>query len=129
MGGGGQYLERSDAVQFDAGPPGQGRPEAAAKLAGILRALLADPATRLALGQFSRSLVVSRYSLERAAELQLAAYTQAVSGADLAADAARAGLGVARHKAVRKLRRWRGTAAADDFNTVARMRTGGLSRV
>jgi glycosyltransferase involved in cell wall biosynthesis len=120
---------------FGLGPPGQGRPEAAAKLAGILRALLADPATRLALGQFSRSLVVSRYSLERAAELQLAAYTQAVaarqavSGADLAADAGRAGLGVARHKAVRKLRRWRGTAAADDFNTVARMRTGGLSRV
>jgi glycosyltransferase involved in cell wall biosynthesis len=118
---------------FGLGPPDQGRAEAAATLAAILRPLLADPAARLALGQFSRSLVVSRYSLERAAHTQLAAYAEAVavrqsvSGAELAADAARAGLGVARYKAVRKFQGWRGTAAADDFNTVARMRAGGLS--
>jgi len=113
---------------FGLGPPAHGRAEAAVRLAAILRPLLGDPQARLALGQFGRSLAVGRYSLERAAKVQMDAYAEAVSSraavslASLAADAARAGTGLACYKAGGKLRRWRGTAAADDFNTVARMR-------
>jgi hypothetical protein len=39
----------------------------------------------------------------------------------LIADAARAGVGVFRHKLTRKWSRWRGTVAADDFNSVEAM--------
>ena len=46
----------------------------------------------------------------------------AVSRLNLTADAASAGMGIARYKSVRRWQRWRGTAAVDDFNTVARMR-------
>ncbi len=114
---------------FGLGPPGHGRPQAAARLAGILRGLLGDAGQRAELGQYGRSLVVARYSLDHAARTQLAVYERAasvcagVSRLDLAADAACAGIGVARYKTARKWQQWRGSAvAADDFNTVAAMR-------
>jgi|HubBroStandDraft_1064217.scaffolds.fasta_scaffold05787_2 glycosyltransferase involved in cell wall biosynthesis len=113
---------------FGIGPGDQGRAEAAARLVTILRGLLGDSQRQAALGQFGRSLVIDRYSLDRAAQTQLEAYGRAASAAagvsrrELTADAARTGVGVARYKAVRKWQRWRGTAAVDDFNTLARMR-------
>ena len=113
---------------FGLGPRQHGRAEAAAKLAAILRGLIGDTERQAVLGQFGRSLVVDRYSLDRAAQTQLDAYSNAVavcsrtSKMSLAADATRSGLGVARYKAIRKLQRWRGTSAVDDFNTVTRMR-------
>jgi phosphatidyl-myo-inositol alpha-mannosyltransferase len=113
---------------FGLGPPEHGRAEAAARLVAILRPLLGDRHRQATLGAYLRSLVVDRYSLDRAAGTQLEAYARAaaacagVTRISLAADAALAGIGVARYKTVRKWQRTRGTAAADDFNTVAKMR-------
>src|ERR1022692_251400 len=108
-----------------------GRAASAARLVPILRELLGDPAMCARLGQYGRSLVVDRYSLDQAAATQVEAYTSTigacarVSRLDLAADTARAGIGVLHHKTRRKWQRWRGTVAIDDFNTVARMQGAG----
>jgi phosphatidylinositol alpha-mannosyltransferase len=113
---------------YGLGPPEHGRAQAAARLAAILRDLAPDPARRASLGQFARSLAVSRYSLERAAQVQIEAYAEAItqcsdtSRLELAADATRAAASLAYYKTHRKWQRLRGTAAVDDFNTVARMR-------
>jgi len=113
---------------FGLGPPEHGRAEAAAKLTAILRDLVDDTARQVSLGQFARTVVVERHSLDGAAKIQLDAYAQAIatcagtSRFELLTDAARAGSGMARYKALRKWQRWRGRAAVDDFNTVARMR-------
>ena len=99
-----------------------------AKLTAILRDLADDRQRQISLGQFARTMVVERHSLDVAAQIQLDAYARAIethcatSTTDLLADAARAGAGMARYKALRKWQRWRGTAPVDDFNTVARMR-------
>lgn len=113
---------------FGLGPAAEGRPQSAARLAEILRRLLADPAARAGLGDYGRSLAVERFSLERAATTQLEVYALAAqacarpSQLRLAAQAARTGASLMSHKTRRKVQRWRGTVAADDFNTVARMR-------
>jgi glycosyltransferase involved in cell wall biosynthesis len=111
---------------FGLGPPEHGRSEAAARLTTILRDLAGDSERRLSLGRFARTVVTSRHSLEGAAKIQLDAYAEAISTGpatsrlDLLTDAARAGVGMARYKVLRKLQRWRGHAAVDDFNAVAR---------
>ena len=113
---------------YGLGPRDHGRAEAAAKLTAILRDLAADKARQLSLGQFARTVVVERHSLDGAAQIQLDAYARAIeennatSRVELLADAVRAGAGTARYKALRKWQRWNGRAAVDDFNTVARMR-------
>lgn len=113
---------------FGLGPPEHGRAEAAAKLTAILRDLAGDSQRQVSLGKFARTVVTDRHSLEVAAQIQLDAYTEAIelrqatSRIELLADAVRAGAGVARYKAQRKWQRWHGSAAVDDFNTVARMR-------
>ncbi len=113
---------------FGLGPPEHGRAEARLKLTAILRDLAGDAARQVSLGQFARTVVVERHSLEGAAQIQLDAYARAIKAShaasrlELVADAARAGAGMARYKAVRKWQRWHGRAAVDDFNTVARMR-------
>jgi phosphatidyl-myo-inositol alpha-mannosyltransferase len=104
------------------GPDGAGRAEGAARLAQILPPLLADPATRARLGAYGRTLVVERYSLDHAAQLQEEVYTRATAAAarptagQRAADAARTGAGANWHKARRRVQRWRGTVVIEDFN-------------
>jgi glycosyltransferase involved in cell wall biosynthesis len=111
---------------FGLGPPEHGRSEAAGRLITILRDLAADAERRLSLGRLARTVVTSRHSLENAANIQLDAYAEAIAAGpvtpriDLLTDAARAGAGIARYKVLRKLQRWRGHAAVDDFNSVAR---------
>lgn len=97
-----------------------------ARLAGILRPLLADPGRRAELGGLSRRLVEDRFSLAAAAARQEQVYVAAgrPGRAAAVADTARTVTGVTRHKVRRKWERWRGTVATDDFNAVAG-RTGG----
>lgn len=108
---------------YGLGPQGDGRPVGAVRLTRILRGLLDDPASWARLGRYGRSLVVENFSLDQAAATQEDVYATAIAAAgrvsntELAADAARTGLGVARHKLVRKWQRWRGTAAPADFGT------------
>src|ERR1019366_5032456 len=107
------------------GPEGDGRPEGTARLMGILPALLADPATRARLGEYGRTLVVQRYSLDHAAARQEEVYASAVrttahpSAIRLAADATRTGTGAFWHKARRRWQRRRGTVVSEDFNVVS----------
>jgi glycosyltransferase involved in cell wall biosynthesis len=113
-----QFLRRG---WYGLGTARDGRAAGALRLTSILRGLLEDPTARARLGEFGRSMVVERYSLERAAATQEAVYAAAVaapaqpSAVVLAADAARTGAGVLRHKTVRKWQRWRGTIVIDDF--------------
>lgn len=107
-----------------AGSEADWRAAGAARLAGILRPLLDDPATRIRLGEFGRGLVAERFSLDHAAELQEEVYVSVTDAASrlgttrLAADAARTGQGALRHKAKRRWQRWRGTVAIEDFNVL-----------
>lgn len=119
---------------YGLGAEGDGRAVGAARLVSILRGLLDDPVAWARLGGFGRSLVVQRFSLDRAAELQEHVYYCAIETAarssvlDLAAESARTGLGVFRHKAARRWQRWRGTVIVDDF-AVARDAAHGGRRV
>lgn len=98
---------------------GQSGPEAAvARLVTILEPLLAMPQRRYELGMWGRRLVVDRFSLERAAEMQEDHYRRAgatgrprPSGESLVA----AGRFVA-YKAERAMQRLSGSRATDDFN-------------
>jgi len=98
------------------------RAAGAARLAGILRTLLPDPATWARLGDYGRRLVVERFSLDHAAALQEEVYVSMTDKANrpgaarLAAEAAWTGQGALRHKAKRRVQRWRGTVAIEDFN-------------
>jgi glycosyltransferase involved in cell wall biosynthesis len=97
--------------------------DGAARLAGILRPLLADPGRRAELGRLGRRLVEDRFSLQAAAALQERVYADAVAAragrAGTAVDAGRTLAGMTRHKLRRKWQRWRGTVVTDDFNAVA----------
>jgi glycosyltransferase involved in cell wall biosynthesis len=97
----------------------------AARLATILAAVLDDPATRDRLGQYGRSLVTGRFSLDHAAAIQEEVYGLATQAgnrpgrAELAMDALRTGQGAWRHKARRRWQRSRGTVDIEDFNKIA----------
>lgn len=97
----------------------------AERLAGILSGLVHDPARRGRLGDYGRRLVVERFSLDRAAELQETVYAAAVAeplgrvAPAVVLDALRSGSGVLRHKVRRRWQRLRGTVATDDFNAAA----------
>ncbi|HST64954.1 MAG TPA: glycosyltransferase family 4 protein [Mycobacteriales bacterium] len=99
--------------------------DGAARLAGILRPLLADPGRWAELGRHGRRLVEDRFSLAAAAADQEQVYAAAgppggrAGRTVVAADTARMLAGVGRHKVRRKWQRWRGTAATDDFNALA----------
>lgn len=82
--------------------------------------LVHDHALRRRLGQFSRDLIVDRFSLEVAARSQVAIYEEVLQRRRRAsaAEIARAIAGLTRYKVNRHWERLRGTAAADDFNTI-----------
>jgi glycosyltransferase involved in cell wall biosynthesis len=109
---------------YGVGSDVDGRAAGAVRLAGILRPLLADPGTRAGLGRLGRDLVVDRFSLQAAADLQERVYAAAVADAARSGrstlDATRTVAGVVRHKLSRKWQRWRGTVPTDDFNAIAR---------
>ena len=98
-----------------------------AALTAELKPLLADPALRSTLGEFGRGVVTSRFSLDRAADIQIDLYRRALSrparrGA-LAGNAVAAAQ-FASHIAGEQLRRLFGNRRMDDFNAipVARLR-------
>jgi hypothetical protein len=99
------------------------------RLSAILRALVADPARRAELGAYGRELAVERFSLQRAATVQESVYRtaheQRASTARTAADGLRSALGLGAYKVRRKLQRFRGTRATDDFNAVTLARPPG----
>jgi glycosyltransferase involved in cell wall biosynthesis len=111
---------------YGIGSDADGRAAGVSRLEKILRDLLDDRAAQAHLGQYGRALVVERFSLEQAGARQEKVYVEAMedssppSTSQLVTETARVGVGVFRHKAVRKWRRWRGKAvASDDFNAVA----------
>ena len=94
--------------------------QAATELAAILRGLVDRPAYRAELGAFGRALAVERFSLHSAALRQEEIYAAAMRAPrrarDRVAAAAVSGRGLASYKIGRRVARWRGRSAADDFN-------------
>lgn len=94
-----------------------------AALGEAIRRLVTDPALRAGCGEFARRLVMARFSLTAAAELQEQVYACALeslsrpAGAAVAVDALRTGAGVLSYKLHRKYQSWRGTADIDDANS------------
>ncbi|MCT9931978.1 glycosyltransferase family 4 protein [Planotetraspora sp. A-T 1434] len=102
---------------------GNGPAEGARRLEEALRPLLTDAKLRAELGAFGRSLVVERFSLERAARVQEGIYRDALDRAGSRASlrsAAASSAAVFGYKVRRKYARARGRAPADDFNAVAK---------
>jgi hypothetical protein len=96
-----------------------------ARLRSQLVPLLSDPARRVALGAFSRKLVVDRFSLEHAGRTQVGIYERALGRAERASagELARTLGLLAHHKIQRRWQRLFGRSAADDFNALQTMRT------
>lgn len=83
--------------------------------------MLADPDHRRLLGAFGRELVVDRFSLTRAAEVQEQVYASAIATRDRAwsAETARSAHGLLGHYLRRKSRHWLGAGLSEDFNAIA----------
>jgi glycosyltransferase involved in cell wall biosynthesis len=94
--------------------------QGAANLTAVLRPLLADPLLGDRLGRYGRGLVEDHFSLTRAAERQLQLYRAALEDppgvVGYGLGMARAGQRFTTYYAGRKLRRWTGRGATDDFN-------------
>ncbi len=110
---------------YGLGSEADGRAAGAQRLEQILRELLDDTATQRRLGEYCRALVVERYGLDRAGTVLEEVFAEAIEASNqpspmrLAADVVHTGVGVLRHKSVRKWRRWRGmSVASDDSNAV-----------
>ncbi|MEU8266264.1 glycosyltransferase [Sphaerisporangium sp. NPDC049002] len=101
---------------------GDGRETGGPRLEALLRRLHAGPGLRHELGEYGRRLVVERFSLERAARVQVEIYERAVTERPAALDALGTAAGVLNYKLRRRYDRLRGTHARDDFNTVAKAR-------
>jgi glycosyltransferase involved in cell wall biosynthesis len=98
----------------------EGRRAGTIRLMSILRELIEQPDTRVRLGQYSRSLVVERYSVERTAREQEEVYAEAIARSARPSlreltEAARTGAGLLRHHAARAWQTWRGTGPAGEF--------------
>jgi glycosyltransferase involved in cell wall biosynthesis len=110
---------------YGVGSATNGRASGALKLRQLLQVLLDSPETITRLGDYSRALVVERFSIDHAAAVQEDLYARAVdasnrpSGVQLAVDLVHTGSGVLRHQGGRKLRKWAGRQVPrDDFNAV-----------
>lgn len=94
--------------------------EAVRHLSRLLEKVLDDDVRRAELGRFGRQLITERFSLERAAEVQLDIYRRAVAARPafprVLAEGARAGAAVVRHKARRRVARLWADVPLDDFN-------------
>ena len=97
--------------------------DGASRLTGILRTLHADRPLRESLGTFSRSIVVDRFSLERAGAVHERIYEQAQRSAPSRLEFARHAVApLARafaHEAGHWLAVRRGRGAAEDFNQIS----------
>lgn len=100
--------------------------DGAARLAALLRPLLADAGLRERLGEFSRSTVESRYGLDAATDVLEAFYQDAIGRHRVESRAMPRLLGpylsVTRYELDRKVKRRLGGVVSDDFNSVAAMR-------
>jgi glycosyltransferase involved in cell wall biosynthesis len=89
-------------------------------LRAAIERLVDSSSLREELGAYARQLVVDRFSLAGAAELQENEYRAAIADrvpmVPLFVEAARSGAGVFGSKVRRKYQRWRGHAATDDAN-------------
>jgi glycosyltransferase involved in cell wall biosynthesis len=119
---------------YGLGPGSLGTGALALRLA--LERLVDSVELRRKLGSFARQLVVERFSLNRAAQLQekeyIAAMQERIGGGRMILDLSRCATGVLGAKLLRKYRRWRGTAAIDDSNAspvVAEQLIGGKGQV
>jgi glycosyltransferase involved in cell wall biosynthesis len=101
---------------------GAGRHEGPGRFEAALRRLYDDAPLRDKLGGYGRQLVVDRFSLDRAARVQVEIYERARVERPAARDALPTARGVLGHKLRRRYQRLRGTHARDDFNAVARER-------
>ena len=99
----------------------QGLAIGAARLRAELEPLLTDSDVRDRLGMFGRQMVVERFSLVRAANLQEKVYETTLKGATRRhiVEAARSIAGVFAHVARRRIRRRLGKVASEDFNSIA----------
>ena len=95
-----------------------------------LKPLLAHPGHRTAMGAFSRTLVVERFGLSSAAQVQVKIYQQAVAAPTSAhpADLARLAGFLTIYKVRRRLARRAGNQVTDDFNAVRVVRSGDVDR-
>lgn len=95
-----------------------------ARLKAQLVPLLRDPGHRRELGAFSRNLVVEHFGLEAAARIQTDLYHRVIAGRRpaMTGDLTRLALSLPVHKFRRRIDRWRGEHAVDDFNSLAVMR-------
>jgi glycosyltransferase involved in cell wall biosynthesis len=94
------------------------------RLRAQLLPLLADPERRAQLGRFSRALVADRFSLHRAAHIQLNVYERSVTKSVRPAvrEVGRTLAMLSSYKLHRRWERLSDVAAADDFNALRRMR-------
>jgi len=91
---------------------------------GLVQPLLDDAALRRTRGDAGRVLVEDRFSLTRAARVQVEIYRRALATPGevprTVAEGVAAAGGVARYKIVRRVQRVRGLASVDDFNARSR---------
>ncbi|MEO8219698.1 MAG: glycosyltransferase family 4 protein [Specibacter sp.] len=110
---------------------GPGTAGAQRRLMTIMEQLLVDPALRARLGKFSRALVMERFSLEGAADRQLAFYQNASHAGPTQRLAALRHAGKAagrflRYKGDRFTAKIKGRHSLDDFNATAVVKTSAL---
>jgi glycosyltransferase involved in cell wall biosynthesis len=90
----------------------------------IVRELYTDPARRAELGSYARRLVVDRFSLHRAADLQEAIYSAALAGTPGRVRTVPAFAGPAAqvigYELNRRWARYRGSVSVDDFNALSK---------
>jgi glycosyltransferase involved in cell wall biosynthesis len=101
---------------------GAGRNEGPIRFEAAVRKLYDDPELRGKLGRHGRDLVAERFSLEKAARVQVDIYEQAITEPPSARDALGTVQGVVAYKLRRRYQRMRGTHSRDDFNAVAKDR-------
>jgi glycosyltransferase involved in cell wall biosynthesis len=101
---------------------GDGPEHGRARLAALLRPLLADDERRATLGRYARELVEKRFSLRRAAERQLALYEAALGSVPIRrrhslVPASASASGLAAYRVRRRLEQVVGRGSVDDFNS------------